>query len=426
MAYESDEGHRIEYSGQQMEDVALRNRRANFGNAPWNPLTNVYDTTRTVHSLRYENVNGFGLWDPSATLGFSENEIGSISSTDSTVGITRTYTATIKNKFHLSDNNSITAGLDYQDQKSTASGSWLGSNTPFEQNETIGIFAQARLEPTGRLKISTGLRYDWSSFIGQDFAQSGSAFEDDSSGASGNLSLVYDVTDELSLRGAYSNVFGGYRVEDNFLFYQTWDYSGMKPSRANNVVLGADWQGGAWTFGGEIFQTQIDNTRSLTGAAVDSYDFESRGFNLGATYGWTDGFARFTFSQTENYVDGEKASGYYLLDSGAPLGSVLSLQVQQEISRWNTVVGAHVDAALTYDSGATDDPDVQEMPGYEVLNLFAEYTPPSYENVTIRASIDNVFDRTYSDRATYGGDYDGFPTLNEPGRNLRLEASVKF
>ncbi|UWR47370.1 TonB-dependent receptor plug domain-containing protein [Phaeobacter inhibens] len=426
LAYETDAGHRFEFSGQQMQDTALRNRRANFGTASFNPLGTVYDTKRTVYSLRYEDVNGGGNWDPSATIGFSENEIGSIGTTETSVGVTRTYSATFQNRFHLSESDTITAGIDFQDQKSSASGDYWGTNRPSETSQTIGVFAQARLQPSDRLKVSAGLRYDWNAFTGQDFGQIGRPYEQDSSGLSGNLSIVYDVNDALSLRAGYSNVFGGIGIEDNFLFFRDWDYSALKPRRASNVVVGADWQNGNWTLGAEAFQTKIDDTRDVAGPTVTSYDFESRGYNLGATYGWDSGFARLTFTDSETRVNGAATSSYYVLDSGAPIGQVLALEVQQELPQWDLVVGGHIDAAFDYDQQLNEADATTKLEGYEVLNLFAEYRPAAYDNVTIRAEINNVFDRQYADRATYGGDYPGFPTLKEPGRSVSLVANVSF
>ena len=430
LAYEGETGHRVEFSAQQLQDKALRNRRANFGYASWNPTSTIYDTTRKIYSLRYENVNGGGMWDPSAVMGYSESEIGSIGATETSVGVTRTYSARMQNRFHLSDVNTITAGVDFQDKKSTASGTYWGTNTPYEQSKTTGVFAQARLEPTERLKVSTGLRYDWNSFVGQDYAQTGAAHTADSAGLSGNLSVVYDVTDALSLRAGYSNIFGGYDIEDNFLFYRAWDYTGLDVTRAQNIVLGADWDQGNWKLGAEVFETKINDTRHLSGPTVTSFDFKSRGYNIGATYGWDSGFARFSFSDSENFADGQRASSYFLRDSGAPLGKVIALEVQQELPELNMVIGGSVDAALDYAHGALDNDPSEPAPvafeGYEVLNLFAEYRPPSYKNVVFRAEINNVFDRQYADRASYGGDYSSVTTLKEPGRTLSLVATTSF
>lgn len=437
-AYESDEGHRLEFSGQKFSDVGLRNRRANFGTAPWNPLSNVYDTERSIFSLRYENTHGTGMWDPAFTLGYSESDVSSIGASETARGVSDTLSLVLKNTFHLSDVNTIVAGVDYQERKSAASGDYW-SNTPtladepFEESENIGIFAQARLEPTDRLKVSAGVRYDWQDFTGQDATMTGSPFETSNSGASANLSLVFDVTEELSVRAGYSNVYGGVALEDNFLFYQAFDYSELKDSRAENYVIGADWHGGNWTVGGEVFRTKIKDGRNFVlgnNATVALADFESRGFNLGATYGWNTGFARFTFSKSDNYLDGKIASTTNLVDYGTPLGEVLALEVQQEIPSMNLLVGGNIEAALSHTHGADDLPagwaSPVSMDSYEVLNLFAEYTPPSFSNVKIRAEVKNVFDETYADRATYGSDSSEVVTLKEPGRTFALVATVRF
>ena len=48
------------------------------------------------------------------------------------------------------------------------------------------------------------------------------------------------------------------------------------------------------------------------------------------------------------------------------------------------------------------------------------------KNLTIRAEIDNVFDETYTERATYGQEFATVTPLNEPGRSFNLRASLRF
>ncbi|WP_052254320.1 TonB-dependent receptor plug domain-containing protein [Leisingera sp. ANG-S5] len=426
-AYEGDQGDRIELSLQEVQDNEIRNFQPNFGASSRGFAP--YYTKRRIASLRYESGNETGLWDPSATLGFSEINVDRPSDPfgDSTATSSNTYSLTLQNDFHLSDSNTITAGVDYQERESSVNATWTNGKTG-EESKNIGIFAQARLEPTDRLSVSAGLRYDWQDFTGQDFAQSGTAFTGSASGASGNLSVVYDLTDSLSLRAGYSNVFGGYDLEDNFLFYQAWDYSNLQSSRARNIVVGADWQRGNWTLGGELFKTNIDNVREVSRAgAVGGNDFESKGFNIAATYGWDSGFARFTMNNSDVSFNGGPAESFYLVDSGTPIGKVLAFEVQQEIPTMNLLVGGSVEAALSNDNGVSET-YTQKQPGYGVLNLFAEYSPPSLNGLTIRAGIDNVFDKTYADRATYGTEYTSstITAFNEPGRNISVVATLKF
>ena len=60
------------------------------------------------------------------------------------------------------------------------------------------------------------------------------------------------------------------------------------------------------------------------------------------------------------------------------------------------------------------------------MNVFAEYTPPSLNGVTLRASVQNLFDADYADRATYGGEYASIVPLKEPGRTFMIEAVARF
>ncbi|WP_293577501.1 TonB-dependent siderophore receptor [Phaeobacter sp.] len=423
-AYESDEGHRVELSGQQIQDNEIRNFQPNFGASSRGIYA--YDTTRKIYSLRYENVNNTGLWDPSATLGYSATDVDRPTDpwAGSTFSTSSTYSLVLQNEFHLSVDNSITAGIDFQNRKTEVSGSWVVPGTASEKSDNIGIFTQARLEPTDRLSISGGLRYDWQDFTGYRWLSTEQIQQSSHSGASGNLSLVYDITDEFSVRAGYSNVFGGVDLGDSFEFWNTRDYSSLRPSRAKNIILGADWTPGAWALSAEVFQTKFDDARDDVSGRVTLVDFESKGANLGATYGWGGGFARLTYSYSKAKVNGQASSNYDLRDFGAPLGHVLALEVQQELPYYDMLIGGSLEAAASYDPQGSY--AGQAIPGYEVVNLFAEYSPPALKGATIRGSINNLFDETYADRATYGGEFTGFATMNEPGRSFVIEAVMKF
>lgn len=428
LAYESDQGDRVEFSAQYMSDAEWRNEKANFG--PSRKGLQFYDTRRSIVSLGYENTQASGMWDPSFTLGRSKADIEKLTAGDNARGISKTTSLVVKNRFHLSETSTITAGVDYEDRKTTVSGEyWTIGNglapTATEQSTFKGIFAQARLEPATNLQVSAGLRYDWIDFKGHDAGRTGKRLELSDSGASANLSVVYDVNDALSLRAAYSSVFGGVDLGDNFEFYQPYDYAGLKTSRAQNFVLGADWVGTDWTFGAELFRTEIDNARDVSRrGAVLLEDFESRGVNLAATYGWARGFARASYSYSDVTKDGKPASSYDLRDFGAPVGSVFALEVQHELPDYNLLVGGSVEATLSNDAGGSY--AEKKIAGYQVVNIFAEYSPPSLKGVAIRGSINNLFDENYADRATYGGEFSDFRTLNEPGRSFSLVATAKF
>ncbi|WP_163851926.1 TonB-dependent receptor plug domain-containing protein [Pseudooceanicola aestuarii] len=415
LAYENADGHRIELSALRLRDDELRQFRANFGGLGGvNTNLRVYDTTRQSYSLSYENTQAQGLWDPKISLGYSESEVIVPDPYDSN-GRSGTTSLTLENRFHLNGSDTVTAGLDLQERFGEYLSPLYGTDMR-ESSDNIGLFAQARMTPADRWRLSFGARYDHQVFTGTD------GTELTNSGFSGNASAIYDVTDSFALRGGVSSVFGGIDIEDNYTYEARvpWVYGGLQASRAQNATLGFDWTMGALTLGGEVFVTRIDDARS----ADANFDFESRGYNLGATYDWASGFARFTLSHSDVTVNGSDAAGYEALDFGAPLGTVMALEIEQETGVRGLTVGGGLDVALDYDmpasAGATD------LDGYEVVNLFVEYVPPSMQNLTLRAEVGNLFDRNYADRATYGGEYSSVDTLNEPGRTITLVAVSRF
>ena len=418
LAYEAPDGHRFELSGQIMEDDSLRPYRANFisDGRPF-PLRR-YDTRRDSLSFSYENTKATGFWDPLIVIGKSSVRIGVDQPLEPAIvtswGDTETISGKIENRFHLAM-GTVTAGIDYYDRTSTYSDSANPGTTESSQN--VGLYAQARLDPTEALSLSFGLRWDQQDFTGVN------GWRSDFSGFSGNASVAYSVTETLTLRGGVSSVFGGLSIEDNFTFFQLvppFSYAGLKPSRATNYTLGFDYEAGTLDLSGELFLTKIDDARL---GRVNG-DAESRGFNIGLGYGWDQGYLRASYSHSKVKVDGTGADSYSALDLGAPLGGVFALEIQHTPDGSAFTFGGSVEAATRFSDveGWAD----QQIPGYAVLNLFTEYKSPVIEGLVIRAEVLNVFDKEYADRATYGLDFTSVTPFYEPGRTVSLVAAMTF
>lgn len=422
LAYETPDGHRIELSGQRLHDDALRPYRANIGHIEGGrpvPELRRYDTSRTSWSLSYENTQAEGFWDPRFVIGRSESRVHVDQPTAAppyvSKGDSDTFSAKLENRFHLNDADSVTAGVDWYDRSSTYSDP---ASALDENARNIGLYAQARLEPVERLDLSFGLRWDRQEFTGT------SGWKDRNAGFSGNASVAYGVTDALVLRAGASTVFGGIAIEDNYIFNGAWDYDVLRPARARNYTLGFDYQAGDLRLDGELFLTQVDNARGGAYAGIENFDFESRGYNLGLGYGWDGGYLRASMSDSRVSVNGDPASSYQALDFGAPLGRVFSIEAQHTPLGSPFTYGGSIEAAAKYDriEGDSD----RTIPGYAVLNLFAEYAPTAVPGLVLRAEVANLFDKDYADRATYGGDYATVTPLREPGRTLSLVATKRF
>lgn len=419
LGYESAEGHRFELSGQRMADDALRPYRANFisDGRPF-PLRR-YDTTRDTLAFSYENTKAEGLWDPKIVIGFSDVVIGVDQPLDPALGISRGESATvsgkIENRFALSM-GTITAGLDFYDRESTYSD--RSERGLSEASDNIGIYAQARLDPTDDLSLSFGLRYDQQDFTGTNGAKRSFA------GASGNVSVSYALNDQVTLRGGLSSVFGGLSIEDNFIYNRAWTYGALRASRATNYTLGVDYAVGELDLTGELFLTEIKDARIATFRANGNGDASSHGFNIGLGYGWDQGYLRASYAQSKVKVNGVGADSFSALDLGAPLGGVFALEAQHNPDGSAFTFGGSIEAARRYSD--VDGIAERQLPGYAVLNLFTEYAPPSLDGVVFRAEVLNLFDKTYADRATYGADFATVEPFFEPGRTVQITASMKF
>ena len=419
LAYESPEGHRFELSGQQMADDALRPFRANFisDSRPLAPRR--YDTTRNTLSFSYENTAAEGMWDPKIVIGSSKVRIGvdqpTLPALGTSWGDSSTLSAKIENRFALAM-GTVTAGIDFYDRDSVYTDATEAGLQEGARN--VGLYTQARLDPTDRLSLSFGLRWDMQDFTGTN------GWTEDFTGLSGNASATYQVTEELTLRGGVSSVFGGLTIEDNFIYNPAWDYDGLQPSRATNFTLGADYALGALDLSAELFLTRITDARISSYAANANGDAESRGFNLGLGYGWDQGYLRASYSHSKVKVNDSLTDSYSALDLGAPLGGVLSVEMQHTPKDSAFTFGGSIDAASRYSEikGFSD----QAIPGYAVLNLFTEYAPPNMDGLVNRAEVTNLFDKEYADRATYGADFSDVTPFYEPGRTVSVVAALKF
>ncbi|MBN8294027.1 TonB-dependent receptor [Rhodobacter sp. NTK016B] len=420
LAFHGDNGHRFELSAQSMEDNALRPYRANIGSVGRPDPLRLYETRRRTFAFTYENTQASGYWDPRLTLGLSDVTVAVDQPFDPalspSLGENRTYSGSFQNTFHLSPDDTIVAGIDYYDRRSQYSD--RATRPIVESARNWGLFAQARLEPGQAWSLSFGARWDRQDFVGTN------GWEESFSGLSSNLSVSYQATDALRLRGGISSVFGGVALEDNFIFNPGWDYTGMRASRADNVTLGFDWEQQSLRLDGEVFMTRLNDVRLSSYAANATGDAESRGFNLGMGFGWDNGFLRASYAYSQIRVNGAPTDSYSALDLGAPLGGVIALEAQHRPWGGDLVIGGSVEAALAYDGLGVDSD--QSLPGYTVFNLFMEYEPPSIPGMVLRAEVNNVFDTRYADRSTYGGDYASVTPLYEPGRSFALTASMRF
>ena len=433
LAYEAPTGDRIEAAFEIVNDDEARPYRSNIGVIVGGrpvPLTRNYEMQRQNFTLTYTDESPGDWWDPKVQIGYSVTDLDIPEDEQRSQGTTGSFNGRAQNTIH-GGFGSITFGTDffidsteldyryYPDRTSDESGD--------EHAQNVGVYTQARLDWTPRLRTSFGARVDLQHFEGNN------GYDITDAGPSLNVTGEYDVTDFLTAYAGASRVWAGFPLTETFILNPNWDYSGdLVPTTSDNLVAGlkANWRG--FSAGAKVFQTQIYDARTPdynVGAFVQR-DVRTRGYELTAGYS-SHGFdATVGYAYVDADLDGNSADsdlGRYLT---TPLGHIVKAAASYTYAPWGLTVGANAEFAFenddTFDPYFTAPPD--PIPGYEVVNAFAEWTPPRYEHITLRVEANNIFDEAYVSRATYGQEYtsQGITPLYEPGRSFTLRATARY
>ncbi|MBB94138.1 MAG: TonB-dependent receptor [Rhodobacteraceae bacterium] len=367
---------------------------------------------RTSFSLTYTDETPDGWWDPFIQLAYNEQEIDA----GGVYGVNKSLSGVVRNEFYIG-NGTLTAGIDFFDDSAEGEGDAPLNSTGKETLQGIGLFAQARQNLGQRFSVSYGARYDFQKFEGAD----GTEFED--GGFSFNGSVDYMLSDIWTINAGLSHGWGGYELGEAALvnFGTPWDYTGFTSSTSKSARLGLRFDTGVWQGSAALFYTEVDDLSAVlpsSGARGATADITSQGVDASLAYLWSSGFARVNYTYADVDINGDPASttAYYL---GRPLGSIFALEAGWDIDdQWR--VGGTAEIALENSDAAVD------LPGYQVLNVYASYVPRRFDNLELRLDVRNLFDETYSSRASDGLDSSRVIPLTEPGRTITLTAALWF
>ncbi|MEI2301739.1 TonB-dependent receptor [Ensifer sp. MJa1] len=431
LAYEFDSGDRFEISYDRIYDDAPRPFRANMSSIsnprPWEPRIRDYTLGRQNTVFTYTDSTPEGWWDPKLLLAYSKTEVelpifprpgAGVPTTYQAIGTSDSFNGKFENKFSF-DIGNVIAGVDFYNDKADLEDLF---DPGTEKARNIGVYAQARLEPWERTRLSFGARGDNQQFTGT------TGEEWTNSGFSGNVSGEYDLIEDLLIaKAGYSHVWAGIPLAENFIINPNWNYGdGPKPVTADNYVLGLEANYNGFTIEGSIFQTDIDDARTprfAVARGIEAHDVRSRGFEVGGGYNWGDGYFKVKYANIDVEIDGKPADsdlGTYL---ATPAGQIITLQAIHTLTDWGVTFGADAEIALDYDDVAVGS---KPLEGYQVFNAYVEYVPVERPNLTLRAELKNIFDETYANRATYGQEFGNVTPLYEPGRSFILTARATF
>lgn len=426
LAYESSNGNRIELGGQYLKDDDIRPYRANFADVRGTGIYAPNEFTRKSATLKLSNTQPTPLYDPELLIYFNESEISRPSPTgefargyfDSKVlGIG----GTAKNTF-VTPIGSLVAGVDFYGDDSKTD----NYRDPLykESATNVGAFTQLRSQPLAALALSTGLRVDHQRYDSVDDQRYSNT------GLSPNVDLRYTLAPGLSLNGAYSYVFGGIPLAESALFHSfPYVYSDdLDPQRARNYKIGAEYALAGLTLGAEWFDTLIDNVAAYNEddspfVRVNGPDLETRGYRLSARYRWEQASIGLQYTDTDvTFADSD--IGTTAFTYGSPVGQIFKATADYRWSAIGLLAGLTSEIALKYDyaesSGNTD------LDSYEVFDVFAQWTPPQFAQLSLRGEVNNLLDKSYVDRFTSGASLGFISPLREPGRSFVVSTRLTF
>ncbi|MGJ8546000.1 MAG: TonB-dependent receptor domain-containing protein [Sulfitobacter sp.] len=419
-AYTTQSGKRLSFSASQTTDSGLRASQSGFIRPDFAEVigreTVLYPalSQRKSYTLTYQDENPSGVIAPYIQLSYNEQAMD----IDSLYGVNTSFSGVARNEFNLG-NGTVNVGVDFFDESAEGFDNTVSprSANGREELRNIGLFAQARQDLSDRMSVSYGARYDWASFDAAD----GSDFDD--SGLSVNGSVDFLLSDNWTLNAGAASSWGGYELGEASLvnFRTPWNYDGLTTSRANALRLGLRYENGPLAAKAALFHTDIEDINTVlpsSGARGGLNDVTSRGFDGSLTYTGARGFGTLNYTYADVQVDDATAAStaYYL---GRPVGHIFGLEAGYDVTdEWR--IGGTAQIALKNTDTAVD------LPGYETLNAYAEYTPRRMDNLKVRLDVFNLFDATYASRSSDGIDLDGVVPLTEPGRTVSLTASIKF
>ncbi len=323
----------------------------------------------------------------------------------------------------------LTTGIDYYDQKTRneSDGEPNGPNNE-DTARNLGVYVQDRMY-YGPWELSVGARLD-------DYkSEYGNAGDVSGSEVSPNARLSVEATEHLTLHAGYGEAVRGGKTREVILIGDDVVIApGLEPERARQREIGLEWrQQNAFVKGDRFgftltgYDTDIENfqayNRSDDPAVLYNLEgeVESRGFEAGITWGKGNYDTRLSYAKTrlENN-DGEPLGDE--MSVGASVGDTWAWDNQYHLSGADVTLGYTLNAVERLERVAEGD---NEKPGYVTHDIRAQWTPASYQDLTLSLAVNNLLDKRYSEHSTYTLSSNGNSVL-EPGRDIRLGMSYAF
>jgi len=329
----------------------------------------------------------------------------------------------------------------------------IGSFT--EKGSLMGVYVQDHWRVADPLLISFGARYD-----AYDLDQKTYRTGTKSDGLSFNVGAEFEIVPGLSLNAGFAEAFRGKEIGDAFTLEKRPGRLSLsptlRPERVDNLEGGVKYDLGGFTASAVYYEMTIKNVildqlgRDASKPIQDAVyyenvgEFKSKGVELRAGYRTGPFSIDAYYNHYDSRLNGNRIEGYEHIALGNSMGDNWAVTAgfqpsdyfnfRASLTRYEDLNNIEVlFREVQLYPGDISETQFIDKPGYTTVDLFGSWRPFGTDRFELQAAVYNLFDKRYIAHASvadYGQlglpDYAIVSGLPEPGRNVRLTASVRF
>lgn len=435
IGYSINEDNRIELSRSQEQTHGTRTLREEFNDFARNPASyRTYTQDRT--NLEYKGAN----------LGFVSNIKANVfhlktAREDAGDGADQNKaTGTNLNlDSRIFDRHTLKYGVNYRTQKNHPARTTQAAK---ESKTDYGVYLEG-IWDFHPVTLTTGLRYDHFKVN-----TTGHTSASDSN-INPSLGLIYDVTDNLSLKASHSYATRSPRLYESMLApsRNIVTAPNLKAERSRTTEIGFNYRPiQDLSLTGSYFWQKINNvhdftclsgscaggrstyTSGITQSTNNGY-IKNKGYEFGANYRWRGLTARMgvAYSDPKHHYLFES---YDINTKAHAVGRTWTAGLAYRFDRPNLEIGwrgRFVQSRIGKPSrGATaSEGTTEKRAGYGVNDIYANWKPTGKDDLNINFAVNNVGNKYYYSHSQRSSSRSG-NSLPEVGRDFRLAVNYKF
>jgi ferric enterobactin receptor len=435
IGYSFNEDNRIELSRRQEQTHGTRTMREEFVDFDRNPAS--YRTyTQDATNLEYQGAN-LGFISKIKANAFHLKTVRKDG--DNPAPENKAAGANINLDSRIFDRHTLKYGVNYRTQKNHPGRVTAAAN---ESKTDYGIYAEG-IWDFHPVTLTTGLRYDHFKVN-----TSGHTSASDSN-INPSLGLIYDVTDNLSLKASHSYATRSPRLYESMLApsRNIVTAPNLKAERSRTTEIGFNYRPiQDLSLSGSYFWQKINDvhdftclsgscaggrstyTSGITQSTNNGY-IKNKGYEFGANYRWRGLTARMgvAYSDPKHHYLFES---YDINTKAHSVGRTWTAGLAYRFDRPNLEIGwrgRFVQSRIGKPSrGATaSEGTTEKRAGYGVNDIYANWKLTGKDDLNINFAVNNIGNKYYYSHSQRSSSSSG-NSLPEVGRDFRLAVNYKF